>query len=663
MSLEPLPPQGTTPWYAWMGTFRTSIINALAGKSASGHAHAGVYDPAGTAASGDSAHLLASDPHPGYETTAEGTAKANAAQAAAEATASGALSAHSSDTTAVHGIADTSVLVVTSDGRLSDARTPTTHAASHADGGSDEITVDQSQVTGLVTALGLKIPASEKGAGNGVATLDAGGQIPAGQIPAVAITEYLGTVANQAAMLALSGQKGDWSIRSDLGTVFVITGADPTIIGGWTQLAYPASSVVSVNSATGEVVLTAADVGAIPTSDRSNTAPANVTKAAASSGSATDMARRDHKHDVTTAAAGSQAFGDIAAEGAASSLARSDHRHAMPAAPTAASVGADPAGTGAAQAAAVRGLPLGLDGAVSATRYVGATASVAPVSGTFAAGDFITTLDGKVFICTTAGTPGTWTQVGGGGSAVGVVLFGTGLPSAGVGSDGDWYRRGDHYGTLYRKIAGAWVAVGGDGNYLDYNGGSLPTHWGWHGSRTIRPGTGASTAALMFNAANVNTSAYSVALSSFTVTVTAGDARVSRLGTMGGACQFTVGTMPGAGQTLRVSMGLDWANNASQMLPSAVINNAGVAQVDSGFSTGLFTFPVTFATGHKLFFNLMAGGCFVVHLNASNAVLGSTFIPINLTMPAVIVENPVCVAVSGHGTVTAANYFWATEAV
>jgi hypothetical protein len=54
-------------------------------------------------------------------------------------TAASAVSAHESDTTNVHGIADTSALVLTSDARLSDARTPTAHAASHAAGGSDAV--------------------------------------------------------------------------------------------------------------------------------------------------------------------------------------------------------------------------------------------------------------------------------------------------------------------------------------------------------------------------------------------------------------------------------------------------------------------------------------------------------------------------------------------
>ena len=65
--------------------------------------------------------------------------------------------------------------------------------------------------------------------------------------------------------------------------------------------------------------------------------------------------------------------------------------------------------------------PAGLTGATAASRYVGATASGAPASGTFAMGDFVIDQTGKVWICTTAGSPGTWTQItsaGGGGGAM-----------------------------------------------------------------------------------------------------------------------------------------------------------------------------------------------------------------------------------------------------
>ena len=57
----------------------------------------------------------------------------------------------------------------------------------------------------------------------------------------------------------------------------------------------------------------------------SATVPVNVTKAAASAGSATEAAKQDHKHDVTTAAAST--IGTANSEGSATSLARSDHGH------------------------------------------------------------------------------------------------------------------------------------------------------------------------------------------------------------------------------------------------------------------------------------------------------------------------------------------------
>jgi len=50
----------------------------------------------------------------------------------------------------------------------------------------------------------------------------------------------------------------------------------------------------------------------------------------------------------------------------------------------------------------------GLPGATAASRHAGATASGAPTSGTFAVGDFIVDQSGAMYVCTVAGTPGTW---------------------------------------------------------------------------------------------------------------------------------------------------------------------------------------------------------------------------------------------------------------
>lgn len=70
-----------------------------------------------------------------------------------------------------------------------------------------------------------------------------------------------------------------------------------------------------------------------------------------------------------------------------------------------------PPGTG-------QGLPLGLTGATAATRYVGGTASGAPITGTFAVGDFIIDQSGAAWVCTGAGTPGTWAELGAGGASL-----------------------------------------------------------------------------------------------------------------------------------------------------------------------------------------------------------------------------------------------------
>lgn len=90
---------------------------------------------------------------------------------------------------------------------------------------------------------------------------DLSGTVPPAALPPLAVIDYLGPAGNQAAMLALAGQKGDWTTRTDLGTVWIITGSDPTQLASWTQLLYPTAPVTSVNSQVGAVALTKSDVG------------------------------------------------------------------------------------------------------------------------------------------------------------------------------------------------------------------------------------------------------------------------------------------------------------------------------------------------------------------------------------------------------------------
>lgn len=87
-----------------------------------------------------------------------------------------------------------------------------------------------------------------------------GGKLVSSQLPAIAISEFLGSVANQSAMLSLIGQVGDWCIRTDEEKAYVITGENPTQLASWTAIVTPASPVTSVNGQIGEVVLGKSDI-------------------------------------------------------------------------------------------------------------------------------------------------------------------------------------------------------------------------------------------------------------------------------------------------------------------------------------------------------------------------------------------------------------------
>lgn len=115
----------------------------------------------------------------------------------------------------------------------------------------------QSDVTGLAGALAAKADVSAL-----VTKADlVGGFVPQSQIPSVALTDYLGSVISQVAMLALAGQRGDWCYRSDTGTDWQLVADNSTLIGSWQEHHYPGSPVSSVAGRTGAVTLSRGDVG------------------------------------------------------------------------------------------------------------------------------------------------------------------------------------------------------------------------------------------------------------------------------------------------------------------------------------------------------------------------------------------------------------------
>ena len=126
--------------------------------------------------------------------------------------------------------------------------------------------------TATQTALNAKISSTEKGANSGVATLDAGGKVPASQLPNSVMT-YEGTFDASAVPAAplLNGNVG-----ANAGMVYLVSvagsydfgaGAITFAVGDWAvysgtiwEKSINSNTVVSVNGQTGVVSLTKSDV-------------------------------------------------------------------------------------------------------------------------------------------------------------------------------------------------------------------------------------------------------------------------------------------------------------------------------------------------------------------------------------------------------------------
>jgi hypothetical protein len=134
--------------------------------------------------------------------------------------------------------------------------------------------------TMVTNGLNTKINNSEKAVANGVATLGADGKIPNSQIPALAISETF-PVTSQVEMLALSlAEQGDIAIRSDVSRAFILRQTPSSVLGNWSELLTPASSVTSVAGKVGAVVLNSGDVGLgnVPNTDFTSAVNLNTAK-------------------------------------------------------------------------------------------------------------------------------------------------------------------------------------------------------------------------------------------------------------------------------------------------------------------------------------------------------------------------------------------------
>jgi hypothetical protein len=85
------------------------------------------------------------------------------------------------------------------------------------------------------------------------------GVLGTAQLPPLAINDIF-VVATQAAMLALTAQRGDMAIRTDTGITYVLSTDFPATLADWKEIV-AAGDVTSVAGRQGAVVLTKIDVG------------------------------------------------------------------------------------------------------------------------------------------------------------------------------------------------------------------------------------------------------------------------------------------------------------------------------------------------------------------------------------------------------------------
>ena len=120
----------------------------------------------------------------------------------------------------------------------------------------------QSLATAIGTAVKARIPSSEKGQPNGVATLDGTGKIPSAQLPS-----YIDDVVEYASLASFPATGSSGILYIDLAT------NKQYRWGGSVYVAIDSGSITSVAGKTGVVTLTTADITGLDTalSGKANT--------------------------------------------------------------------------------------------------------------------------------------------------------------------------------------------------------------------------------------------------------------------------------------------------------------------------------------------------------------------------------------------------------
>ena len=187
------------------------------------------------------------------------------------------------------------------------------------------VSANSQKITNLATAttstdaINKDYVDSKIGAVNGIASLDAGGKVPASELPDIAISDT-SVVVSEAAMLALTAEVGDIAVRTDVNKTFILKTAGASTLANWQELLTPTDAVTSVDGQTGVVDLSGNYVNV--TGDTMSGALAMGTNKITGLGTptvSTDAATKDYVD--TAAIAPSNLTGVITSVGPATSIA------------------------------------------------------------------------------------------------------------------------------------------------------------------------------------------------------------------------------------------------------------------------------------------------------------------------------------------------------
>jgi hypothetical protein len=187
------------------------------------------------------------------------------------------------------------------------------------------VSANSQKITNLATAttstdaINKDYVDSKIGAADGIASLDAGGKVPASELPDIAISDT-SVVVSEAAMLALTAEVGDIAVRTDVNKTFILKTAGASTLANWQELLTPTDAVTSVDGQTGVVDLSGNYVNV--TGDTMSGALAMGTNKITGLGTptvSTDAATKDYVD--TAAIAPSNLTGVITSVGPATSIA------------------------------------------------------------------------------------------------------------------------------------------------------------------------------------------------------------------------------------------------------------------------------------------------------------------------------------------------------